>query len=119
MRSLEVVVLAQSGREDKALELTQKYLKQGSFDAELLNVAISLGTRARDWPLVIQALTLRSKGSAALASDSWLRIGTIYLTEMNDEAQALHAFRTGVAAAPELYRPRVREQVPAAVRQKL
>ena len=119
VRSLEVVVLAQSGREDKALELTQKYLKQGSFDPELLNVAISLGTRARDWPLVIQALTLRSKGSAALASDSWLRIGTIYLTEMNDEAQALHAFRTGVAAAPEAYRARVRERVPAAVRNQL
>ena len=119
VRTLEVVVLIQSGQEAEALELTRKYLKQGSFDAELLNVAISMGTRAKDWPLVIQALTLRSQGSAALASDSWLRIGNIYLTEMKSEEQALNAFRAGVAAAPELYRPRVRERVPDAVRNKL
>ncbi len=119
VRTLEVVVLTQSGQEAEALELIRKYLKQGSFDAELLNVAISMGTRAKDWPLVIQALTLRSQGSAALASDSWLRIGNIYLTEMKSEEQALNAFRAGVAAAPELYRPRVREWVPDAVRNKL
>ena len=119
VRTLEVVVLTQSGQEAEALELIRKYLKQGSFDSELLNVAISMGTRAKDWPLVIQALTLRSQGSAALASDSWLRIGNIYLTEMKSEEQALNAFRAGVAAAPELYRPRVRERVPDAVRNKL
>ena len=119
VRTLEVVVLTQSGQEAQALELTRKYLRQGSFDAELLNVAISMGTRAKDWPLVIQALTLRSQGSAALASDSWLRIGNIYLNELKSEEQALTAFRAGVAAAPELYRPRVRERVPDEVRNKL
>ena len=119
MRSLELVVLTQSGQENEALELTRKYLEQGSLDAELLNVAVSMGTRAKDWPLVILALTLRSKESAALASDSWLRIGNIYLTELNDEAQALQAFQAGIAAAPEQYRPRVRERVPDAVRNKL
>ena len=119
VRSLELVVLTQSGQENEALELTRKYLEQGSLDAELLNVAVSMGTRAKDWPLVILALTLRSKESAALASDSWLRIGNIYLTELNDEAQALQAFQAGIAAAPEQYRPRVRERVPDAVRNKL
>ena len=119
VRTLEVVVLTQSGQEDRALELTRTFLQQGSYDAELLNVAISMGTRAKDWPLVIQALALRSKASAALASDSWLRVGNIYLNEMRDEVQALQAFRKGIAAAPEMYRPRVRERVPEAVRDKL
>jgi O-antigen ligase len=119
VRSLEVVVLAKSAQEDKALRLAREYLNSGSADAEMVNLAISMGTRAKDWPLVIQALKLRGKGSPALASDSWLRIGAIYLETINDEAQALDAFRAAVAAAPEQYRSRVRERVPEGVRGKL
>ncbi len=119
VRSLEVVLLTQTAQEDKALRLAREYLNSTSADAELVNLAILMGTAARDWPLVIQALTLRGKGSPALASDSWLRIGVIYLENLNDEAQALQAFRAGIAAAPEMYRDRVRERVPISVRGKV
>lgn len=119
VRSLEVVLLTQTAQEDKALRLTRDYLSSGNADAELVNLAISMGTRAKDWPLVIQALKLRGKGSPALASDSWLRIGLIHLETLNDETEALQAFRAGVAAAPEIYRDRVRQRVPEGVRGRL
>ena len=119
VRSLEVVLLTQTAQEDKALRLAREYLNSASADAELVNLSISMGTRAKDWPLVIQALKLRGKGSPALASDSWLRIGVIYLDNLNDEVQALQAFKAGIAAAPEMYRDRVRERVPMNVRGKV
>ena len=119
VRSLEVVLLTQTAQEDKALRLARDYLNSSSADAELVNLSISMGTRAKDWPLVIQALKLRGKGSPALASDSWLRIGLIYLDTLNDEAQALQAFKAGIAAAPEMYRDRVRARVPMSVRGKV
>lgn len=119
VRSLEVVLLTQTAQADEALRLTREYLNSGTADAELINIAISMGTRAKDWPLVIQALKLRGKGSPALTSDSWLRIGVIYLDTLNDEAQALQAFRAAVAAAPAMYRDRVRERVPEAARGRL
>ncbi len=119
VRSLEVVLLTQTAQEDKALRLARDYLNSSSADAELVNLSISMGTRAKDWPLVIQALKLRGKGSPALASDSWLRIGVIYLDNLNDEVQALQAFKAGIAAAPEMYRDRVRERVPMNVRGKV
>ena len=119
VRSLEVVLLTQTAQEDKALRLAREYLNSSSADAELVNLSISMGTRAKDWPLVIQALKLRGKGSPALASDSWLRIGVIYLDNLNDEVQALQAFKAGIAAAPEMYRDRVRERVPMNVRGKV
>ena len=119
VRSLEVVLLTQTAQEDKALRLAREYLNSSSADAELVNLSISMGTRAKDWPLVIQALKLRGKGSPALASDSWLRIGLIYLDTLNDEAQALQAFKAGIAAAPEMYRDRVRARVPMSVRGKV
>jgi O-antigen ligase len=119
VRALEVVLLTQTAQEDKALRLTHEYLNSGNADAELVDLAVSMGTRAKDWPLTIQALKLRGKGSPALASDSWLRIGAIYLETLNDEAQALQAFRSAVAAAPEMWRDRVRERVPESVRGRL
>ena len=119
VRSLEVVLLTQTAQEDKALRLASEYLNSSSADAELVNLSISMGTLAKDWPLVIQALKLRGKGSPALASDSWLRVGVIYLEILNDEAQALQAFRAGIAAAPEMYRDRVRARVPMSVRGKV
>ena len=119
VRSLEVVVLAKTAQEDQALRLTRDYLNSGTADAELVNLAISMGNRAKDWPLLIQALQLRAKGSPALAADSWLRIGVVYLETLNDEAQALDAFRKAIASAPEQYRSRVRERVPDAVRERL
>ena len=119
VRSLEIVVLTKIGQEDKALRLAREYLNSSSADAELVNLAISMGTAAHDWPLVIQALKLRGQASPALASDSWLRIGVIYLEKLNDEAQALQAFKAAIATAPELYRDRVRERVPINVRGKV
>ncbi len=119
VRTLEIVLLTQTAQEDKALRLAREYLSSSSADAELVNLAIAMGTRAKDWPLVIQALKLRGKASAALASDSWLRIGVIYLETLHDEPQALAAFRQAVASAPEQYRTRVRERVPEGARGKL
>jgi O-antigen ligase len=119
VRTLEVVLLTQTAQEDKALKLTRDYLQAGSYDAELLGIAISMGTRAKDWPLVIQALKLRTKESPALASDSWLRIGVIYQDTFNDDAQALEAFRKAIASAPEQYRSRIRERVPETARGRL
>ena len=48
-----------------------------------------------------------------------MRIGHIYLLKLNDEAQALKAYRAALAAVPQAYRDSVRSQVPESVRARL
>jgi O-antigen ligase len=119
VRSLEVILLGQSGQVVEAIRLTRQALKDGGYDYDMVNAAYSLGGQTGDWPLAIQGLTLRNKGWPAQAPEGWLRIGNIYWQEMKDEAQALQAYRAAVAAAPEVYRNAVRQKVPESLRGKL
>ena len=119
IRALEVVLLAKSGQGNAALEITRQYLRAGQYDDELLNVAVQMGGRAKDWQLVIQATTLEIERRPKDAWEGWLRLGNLYLNELKDEPQALNTYRKAIAVAPEQIRDGVREQVPQRVRAQL
>ena len=119
VRSLEVILLSQSGQTEKAARLTRQYLSDGGYDYDLVNAAYSLGGQTGDWQMAIQGLTLRNKGWPGQAVDANMRMGVIYLKELKDEAQALNAFRAAIAAVPDAYKDSVRQKVPEAVRGKL
>ena len=119
VRSLEVLLLIQSGQLAKADSLVRQYLSSGSYDNDLLKLAYNLGERKGDWPLAIEALQLRNQLLPNQAAEGSLRIGHIYLLKLNDEAQALKAYRAALAAVPQAYRDNVRSQVPESVRARL
>ena len=119
VRSLEVLLLIQSGQLAKADSLVRQYLGSGSYDNDLLKLAYNVGERKGDWPLAIEALQLRNQLLPNQAAEGSLRIGHIYLLKLNDEAQALKAYRAALAAVPQAYRDNVRSQVPESVRARL
>ena len=119
VRSLEVLLLIQSGQLARADSLVRHYLGTGSYDNDLLKLAYNLGERKGDWPLAIWALELRNQLLPAQAAEGALRIGNIYLLKLDDEAQALKAYRAAIAAVPPAYRDSVRSQVPESVRARL
>ena len=119
VRSLEVFLLIQSGQLAQADSLVRHYLGTGSYDNDLLKLAYNLGERKADWPLAIWALELRNQLLPAQAAAGALRIGNIYLLKLDDEAQALKAYRAAIAAVPPAYRDSVRSQVPESVRARL
>ena len=119
VRSLEVLLLIQSGQLAKADSLVRQYLGSGSYDNDLLKLAYNLGERRGDWLLAIWALELRNQLLPNQAADGALRIGNIYLHKLNDEGQALKAYCVALAAVPPAYRDRMRRQVPESVRAKL
>jgi O-antigen ligase len=119
VHSVEAVLLSQSGQDDKAKTMMRQALASGIFDLDMVNAAFNLGSRQHDWPLAIEAMTLRAKRWPKQAVQPWLRIGNIQLNELKDEAQALVAYRAAVAAAPPLYREEIRQNVPALLRGRL
>lgn len=119
VRSLEVLLLIQSGQLARADSLVRNYLGSGSYDNDMLKLAYNLGERRGDWPLAIWALELRNQLLPTQAAEGALRIGNIYLLKLNDEAQALKAYRAALAAVPQAYRDSVRSQVPESVRARL
>jgi tetratricopeptide (TPR) repeat protein len=119
VHSVEAVLLSQSGQDDKAKTMMRQALASGIFDLDMVNAAFNLGSRQHDWPLAIEAMTLRAKRWPRQAVQPWLRIGNIQLNELKDEAQALLAYRAAVAAAPPLYREEIRQNVPESLRGRL
>jgi len=97
-RALEVQVLAQTGRGAEAARLLHGYFKQGRHEYDLLQAGYSLGTELGDWPLAINALQLLIAGWPSEAQTAYLRLGKIFAnTAMADPAQAMAAFRLGLA----------------------
>jgi tetratricopeptide (TPR) repeat protein len=103
VRSLEVVLLSRTGKEAQAYKQTKELVAAGTYDFDLINAAYVLGARAKDWPMAINALELRSKRWPEQAVDGWLKIGSIYasVAEVKDDSKALAAYKAAMAAAPE------------------
>lgn len=119
VQSLEVLLLVRAGQQDQAVALIRQYLSQGNDDIDLLNAAYALGEQRGDWPLAILAMERRNQRRPELAATGWLRIGNIHLLKLNDESNALTAYRAALAAAPEALRERVRAQIPGSARERL
>lgn len=114
VNSLEVILLSRNGREPEAYQKAKVLLASGAYDFDLVNATYVLAARAKDWPLAIRALELRTKGWSAQATDGWLKIGNIYasVAEVKDETKALAAYRAALAAAPDEQKAGTRAQIP-------
>ena len=120
VRSLQVTLLRQTGQEAQAHDIARASLAQGIYDYELLSQAYQLGVRRQDWPLAIEALTLRVRGWPATAVEGWLRLAQIHDSpQVQDPARALQAYRAALQALPEDQRENLRRQIPLPYRNRL
>ena len=121
VRSLEVILLSRNGNEPEALRRAREYLKEETYDIDLINAAYVLGVRAKDWRFAVLSLQLRNKTWPGQAVDGWLKMGDIYAsTEIKDEAKALEAYKAALAAAPEKDRLEMRtKRIPTVYQNKL
>ena len=121
VNSLEVILLSRTGKEPEAYRRSKALMESGEYDFDLINAAYVLGARAKDWPMALKALELRSKRWPEQAVDGWLKIGNIYasVAEVKDESKALAAYKAAMAAAPEANKAATRAQIPAAYQARL
>lgn len=120
VRSLQVTLLRQTGQETQAHDIAKASLTQGIYDYELLSQAYQLGVQRQDWPLAIEALTLRVRGWPATAVEGWLRLAQIHDSpEVQDPVRALQAYRAALQALPEEQRDNLRRQIPLPYRNRL
>ena len=121
VNSLEVILLSRTGKEPQAYRRSKELMEAGEYDFDLINAAYVLGARAKDWPMALKALELRSQRWPEQAVDGWLKIGNIYasVAEVKDESKALAAYKAAMAAAPEANKAATRAQIPAAYQARL
>ena len=121
VNSLEVILLSRTGKEAQAYQQTKELVAAGTYDFDLINAAYVLAARAKDWPMAMKALELRSERWPEQKVDGLMKLGHMYasVTEIKDENKALEAYRAALAAAPEVNRPAVRAQIPTIYQPRL
>jgi O-antigen ligase/Tfp pilus assembly protein PilF len=118
VRSLEVILLARSGDETRALQLAKEALAEGISDYDLVNTAFLLAYRAHDYPLARKLIAERTERWPESRARGLLQQARI-AEELNDKAQALAYGRQALAAASPAERPLFVNELPAAVRAEL
>lgn len=119
VRSLEVILMARSGREPEGLKLARDALDKGIFDYDLINGAWVLGARAKDIPFAIKALELRAQHWPAQKADSLMRIAGLQLGELKDEAKAIATYRQALESVTPAEQENLRKQIPAQILAKI
>jgi O-antigen ligase len=98
VRSLEVILLARSGKEAKALALAREAYADKAMDFDMMNSAYILAVRDSDFKFAVDALTYRNQAAPAQAVDGWLKIAGIYDQYLKDEAKAVESYRKAYEA---------------------
>jgi O-antigen ligase len=119
VRSLEVILLARSGREREAMERAQAAMAAGIADHDLVNAAYVLARRAGDFPLAIRLLQQRMEQWPESRALGYMQLGLLYAQDLHDSDKALAAFRQGLAAATVAQRAAFLQMVPPALRGQL
>ena len=116
VRSLEVILLSRTGKEDQALAIARQALKTNTADYDLLRATIVLAKKAGDLPLAIRALELLMEGWPATRSSASMELGNLYYgKELNQPARAMEAFRRALELTPAAYLPQMQAQIPQAL----
>jgi O-antigen ligase len=115
VRSLEVILLSRTGKEEQALALARDALQHNVIDYDLLRATIVLAKRGGDYPLTIRALELLMESWPQTRSSAYMELGGLYSKELHDPGKALDAFRKAVELTPDAYRPALQRQIPPAV----
>jgi tetratricopeptide (TPR) repeat protein len=118
VRSLEVIVLARTGREQAALELARQALDDRVYDIDLLNTAFRLAWRAGDRELALRAMAVRQAEWPQHRLDGHLQLGQFH-AGTGDEAQAVASFRAALALAVPSQRAALLAQVPPPLRSRV
>ena len=116
VRSLEVLLLARTGQEEKALAAAKAAMAANIVDYDLANSLFVLAWRARDFPLARRALARRVAGWPESRAEGLVQLGRMTADEYGDVTKGLDYFRRGLAAAAPAERPALLRLVPEAVR---
>ena len=112
VRSLEVVLLSRTDREEKAASLARQYLQEKTYDYDMTNAAWLLGMRQGDYALAILGLELRNQGWPVNQLDGFLKLGNIYAFHQVDKAMALGYYQAAWLLVTDETREYVRAQIP-------
>ncbi|MDT8990221.1 O-antigen ligase family protein [Curvibacter sp. APW13] len=117
IRNTELVVLANTGRDDTARARAQAWLADGLVDVKLLQSIYALGLKTHDWPLALSALRHRNRLWPEQAADGHFRMGMVYADPaVHNRTAAVEAFRQGLDVLPPAQRENYLQQVPASLR---
>jgi len=119
VRSVEVLLLTQSGEDAKALALGRQAVSDGVADFDMSNAVFVLARRARDFELADRAMRVRLANWPDRRSEGYLDLGLMYAMESNESDKAVAAFVKAVEEAPPGQRDAVIEQVPHALRARV
>jgi len=116
VRSLEVLLLARTGQEAKALAAAKAAMAENIVDYDLANALFVLAWRAGDLALARQALARRVAGWPDSEAEALMQLGRMTAGESGDPAKGIEYYRRGLAAASAAERPALLRLVPEAVR---
>jgi O-antigen ligase len=119
VRSLEVILLARTGQDGKALALARQAIADNIYDYDLANAAFSLAWKAADYDLALRAMRLRMTGWPDSRAEGYLQLGIMYDTGLHDPDQALAAFQQLLGLARGEERQALLPRIPPAYAAKL
>ena len=117
VRSLEVILLSRSGKEEEALKLARVAFAENTLDNDMMNAAYILAVRASDFKFAIEAMQTRNTIFPDQKVDGLLKIASVELTYLKDENKALQFYRDAYNASGKA--PAVLAQIPELLRPKL
>lgn len=118
VRSMEVILLARSGQEDKAREVALQSVQDGIYDYDLVNALVILAQRSNDLALAERMLEKRMAEWPDSRPRGLVQLGTLQAATGRTE-QAIASFRRGIAQAPPQERASLLEAVPHALREQV
>lgn len=116
VRSLEVILLARTGQEAKALEAAKAAMAANIVDYDLANSLFILSWRAKDYSTARQALARRVAGWPASSAEALVQLGRMTAEEYADPTRGIEYYRRGLAAASPAERQSLLQLVPEEVR---
>ena len=119
VRALEVILLARTGNDAKALALGRQAIDEHVYDFDLANATFMLAWQAGDYELARRAMRMRMIGWPASRAEGYVQLGTMYDQAAHDSAKALEAFREALAVAGDANREPVIARIPASYAAKL
>jgi O-antigen ligase len=119
VRSLEVVLLARMGKEQRAMQLAAEARAAGIADYDLVNTYFHLAWRAHDVALARKLLEERMARWPESRAVGHIQLGLIHAQDLKDPAQALAFFRQGLGEARPAERAALWAQVPESFRAQL
>ena len=119
VRSLEVVLLARTGQQDRAFVLARAAIADNIIDYDLVNAAYLLAVRARDFAYAEKAMGMRMERWPDSRVQGYLQLADMHSRFAHEPDRALADFRSALDLVPPQQRESLRVQFPPEYRDKL